>query len=252
LLLSGCGETATKNNGGNGDIGSAELRQRAEAALQNGTTIIDPANDWVPTGNSEDNPSFYPYDVGDITSETFVADDNYLYIKIQTAGVAPTTVQELPTFNGDQVKSITFDITLDTDNNTQTGVLADNGAEVFVSALYKQDDANNIYFDGQSYWYGPTGTEEPEMMRYKVRDYQTAVKWGGFGYDWKIIAIPLKDIGISKDQEITVSAWAEVGSVKYDHASFDILGKGIPNIAGSYGIKINLNAGPTIIDPANQ
>jgi hypothetical protein len=215
--------------GGVGDT-DPELVARAEDMLsEHGVTITDATGDWIWPGNPEDNPSPYPVPWADLTSVTFAVDADYLYVRLTVNGVYPRTEAELPWYGQDQIRKLNIDIGLDTDNNPQTGSLADGGSEVMLgSGMYMAPMCG--WMDMYDFWYGPTGIDTPETERYahmNDRDLVVAA-WGGAGSDYRDIVYPVQYLGLHPGQAIAVNGWDECASVQYEdrHATFDVLGTG--------------------------
>jgi hypothetical protein len=137
-------------------------------------------------------------------------------------GTFPAQAGSFPSFDGDQLHKFGLDVRVDADNDPHTGVLADNGSE-WMTAYGMGDDNGLIHTNYISFSTGPTGTETPELARYQDTIFTDQTQFGGPGYNYFIIALPLAPLRLSKGQEITINAWVEMSSDKFDHASFDVL-----------------------------
>jgi hypothetical protein len=195
---------------------------------EHGVTISDDEGDWIWTGDEEDNHNPYPVPFADLLSVTFAIDDDYLYLRINAAGIYPSSIDELPQYGDDQIRNLAVNICLDTDNNRNTGCFSDGGAEIVLETgmLINPLGGWSASYD---FWYGPTGIELPENERYAHMGNMDLIAgvWGGPGYDYLIIVYPVGELGLSHGQTITVDGWDECGSLQYvhQHATFDTLGR---------------------------
>jgi hypothetical protein len=207
---------------------NAELVSRVEHMLsEHGVTITDAEGDWIWTGLPEDNSSPYPVPWADLLSVTFAVDDDYLYVRINVDGVYPSSITELPWYGEDQVNHLAVSICLDTDNNENTGCLADGGAEVVLDTGMMINPLGE-WEPGYDFWYGPTGVDSPENQRYAHMGNMNLIVavWGGPGFDYLVIVYPVGLLGLHPGQTITVDGWDECESLQYQegHATVDTLG----------------------------
>jgi hypothetical protein len=198
-----------------------------------GVTINDAKGDWIWIGNQEDNPSPYPVPFADFTSATFAVDADYLYVRLTVSGAYPLTEAELPWYGQDQIQKLNINIGLDTDNNRNTGSIADGGSEVMLGSGMMMTP-NCGWMDAYDFMYGPTGILDPENQRYAHpfnRNLITAA-WGGAGFDYRVMVFPVGSLGLHPGQTIAVNGWDECASLQYPgvHATFDVLG---PSRSGS-------------------
>ena len=189
--------------------------------LDHSTEIVDPNQDWIVTGHEEDNSVIYPIDYCDINNMKLGLDNEYLYIKLTVNGTIPEDLSNLPTFSGDQLRGFGTNIGLDTDSNSQTGVISDGGTEAMLGWGIKNEDG--IYRSNSAIRTQPTGTETPEDARYRNVEFNIKIQYGGKGFNFVILAIPLSTLMVTRSQEITLDAWLECSSDRYDHATFDAL-----------------------------
>ena len=214
----------------------------AEQVLATGTKIIDTTNDWTSTGNSWDNPSFYPLDFVDLKEVDIGLDNNFLYVKVVFDGILPSK-ENWPVVNGDNVIMSGYTLNIDMDNNKNTGCICDGGVELKLGAVIKKElglvVANNYDTD-------PSGLNDPEEARY-LGHYNDAVWFAGPGYDYVINVYPLINLNISKGMDVTVIIWTEAMSESYHHTSFDIIGDKIQDsYVMTLPIKIKLGENRTI------
>ena len=214
-----------------------------DGILEHSTEIIDPGQDWIVTGHEEDNHVIYPVDFGDINNLKIGLDDQYLFIKLTMNGTFPEEGGSFPVFDRDQLHKYGFDLRVDTDNNNRTGCLSDNGAE-FMTGYGIAYENGQIHTNWISYSTDPTGTETSELARYKNTVFTNQLQFGGVGHDYFSMAIPLSPLRITRGQEITINAWVEISSDRYDHASFDILCPGsLPFNVSSLACPIEIRLG---------
>ena len=240
LVMSGCGDSYSPNTSapskcqvdwgaGSGDTNPELVARTEHKLLEHGVTIPDAKGDWIWPGNQEDNPSPYPVPFADLIGATFAVDADYLYIRLTVDGVYPRTESELPWYGEDQINKLNVNICLDTDNNKNTGSLADNGSEVMLAADMMTTPLCG-WEDVYDFWYGPTGVDFPETQRYEHTFNRTLVvaAWGGAGFDYRVIVFPVGLLGIRPGQTIAVNGWDECASLQYPerHATFDVLGPG--------------------------
>lgn len=193
-----------------------------EGILQHSTVIVDADQDWILHKPEIDNPILYPVDFGDIHSMKVGVDERYLYIKLEVNGTVPGKGLSFPVFNGDHLMSFGTNLGFDIDNNSMTGCLSDGGTEIMTGYGIKYENGN-IHTNWLSYMTDPTGTETPEDARYKNRIFDQENQYGGEGQNYFILTFPLSVLHLTRGQEITLDAWVEVSSQRYDHASFDML-----------------------------
>jgi hypothetical protein len=244
LIVCGCGETTAPDDtetpvaptacqvdsGWGSGKSDKELVSRAEHMLaMHSVTIADAEGDRFWTGHQEDNPSPYPVPFADLTAATFAVDADYLYVKINVNGTYPASDAELPWYGQDQVRRLSINIGLDTDNNQTTGSPGDKGAEVMLgTGMYVTLGCG--WMDVYDFWYGPTGIETPEQDRWEHMNNRTLVvaAWGGAGYNYRVAVYPVGLLGLSPGQTIAVCGWNECESLLYvqKHATFDVLGPG--------------------------
>jgi hypothetical protein len=209
---------------------NAELVSRVEHMLsEHGVTITDANGDWIWTGDEEDNHSPYPVPWADLLSATFAVDADYLYFRLTVAGVYPSSLAELPWYGEDQINHLSVNICLDTDNNKDTGCLSDGGSELVLETGMMINPMGE-WEPGYDFWYGPTGIELPENQRYAHMGNmdQVVAVWGGLGFNYIVIVLPVGPLGLCPGQTIAVNGWDECSSLQYmhQHATFDVLGPG--------------------------
>jgi hypothetical protein len=200
------------------------IAESARVALASGTKIVDWPQDWVPTGNADDNPSYYSLAFADLKEVDIGMDRNYLYVKSIYYGPWPGSDGEWPVIDGNRITAIAFNVGIDADGNAQTGVIDDGGTEIQVNCGAKY---NMTYGDPRGTFNGyrtnPSGIETPEEKRYLNNYYADAIMLGGPGHDYVVGAYPLKDLALRAGQTVTIMAWLEANSEKYHHADFDPL-----------------------------
>ncbi|HNW60268.1 MAG TPA: FISUMP domain-containing protein [bacterium] len=192
-----------------------------DEVLGHATVIEDPEADWVVTGQEGDNPGIYPAAYVDIDRLELGVDDTWLFVRLTMHGAFPADAAELPVFAGDSLTGFNLNLALDTDNNSRTGCLADNGAELLLG--YGLQIFNGSLQAGTGYAADPTGIDSPESARYRKHIYPLEVNFGGMGTRYYTMAIPLVHIRLVRDQAITINAWTEAPSAKYHHGCFDRL-----------------------------
>jgi hypothetical protein len=218
-----------------------------ESILEHSTEIDDPARDWIVTGHEHDNSVIYPVDFGDINNLKIGSDDQTLYIKLTVNGTFPGQGSGFPIIDGDQLIKMNFNMPLDTDNNNQTGCISDGGAEITIGYGIAYENGQ-IHTNYPSYFTEPTGTETPEQARYLNNLFIDQIQFGGEGHNYFIMTMPLSALKITNGQEITIHAWVEVSSDRYDHASFDPLCPGsLLFDYPSLGCPIKITLGENII-----
>jgi len=193
-----------------------------EGILEHSTEIVDASRDWILHKPEIDNPVLYPVDFGDIHNMKIGLDDQYLFIKLTMNGTIPGAGLNFPVFDGDQLLSFGTNLGFDTDNNPRTGSISDGGTEIMTGYGVKFENGN-IHTNWLSYMTDPTGTETPEDARYRNRIFGQQSRYGGEGQNYFIMTFLLPPLKLAKGQEITIDAWVEVSSQRYDHASFDTL-----------------------------
>lgn len=207
-----------------------ELVSRAECMLaEHGVTINDAQGDWIWTGHQEDNPAPYPVPFADLAAATFAVDADYLYLRLTANGTYPRAEAELPWYGQDQVRKLSINIGLDTDNNEHTGSPGDKGAEVMLGTAMRMTETCG-WMDVYDFWYGPTGIETPENKRWEHMNNRKLMvaAWGGAGSDYRVMVYPVGLLGLRPGQTIAVCGWNECDSLQYpnSHATFDVLGPG--------------------------
>jgi hypothetical protein len=244
LMIFGCGETTAPDDpetpaapsacqvdsGWGSGKSDKELVARAEHMLAaHGVTIADAVGDWYWTGHQEDNPSPYPVPFADFVTATFAVDADYLYVKINVNGTYPASETELPWYGQDQIRKLSINIALDTDNNEYTGSPGDKGAELMLGTAMWTTPACG-WIDIYDFWYGPTGIETPEQDRWEHMNNRKLVvaAWGGAGFTYRVMVYPAGLLGLRPGQTIAVCGWNECDSLLYPnkHATFDVLGPG--------------------------
>jgi hypothetical protein len=162
--------------------------------LAHSIEIVDPPRDWIVTGHAEDNHVIYPVDIGDINNMKIGMDDQRLYLELTMNGTFPAQGGSFPAFDGDQLHKFGLNVRVDTDNDPHTGVISDNGSE-FMTAYGIAYENGQIHTNWISFSTEPTGTETPELARYKNTIFTDQTVFGGPGYDYSIIVLPLPPCG---------------------------------------------------------
>lgn len=221
-----------------------EFKAQAEAALAKGTILEDGKDDWVTTGYEGDNPSFYKVSWIDIKSVVFGTDEEYFYLKWIFNGKLPSSLPDWSSFNGDQLKSVGFNIYIDTDNEQGVGGDTRLFGEIAIYGF--------INSPGPEYPFGISFLTNPVSKPYIPEDeayensYDAIYKWGGPGFDYVAVAAPLNILNIKKDQTVTVNIWAEAESEQYHHATFDTINLTDPNEDDATKIQIKLGTSEVI------
>lgn len=225
---------------------------KAQDALSYGVTIEDESAGFFPlSGKEEDgrdnNEDPYPLPFVDFKSITLGADDQYLYIKEEFYGEFPKTANELPIFDNDKIRGMSIALNINTDNNQSTGSPDDEGAEALLAGgVYYNTNPPSV----RHYFFtDPTGIQWPEDQRWKSH-HEEGLVFGGPGYTYIIHAYPLEELGITENQEITISVASETESDKYHHAAYDPVQIG--NESGKMPSKIKIKLGNAMVTPSTS
>jgi len=196
----------------------AEMQNLAEQAFIAGITIEDNENDFAQMGekpgDSEEkpnNPVAYPLAYADVKSVTLGADEEYLYCKMEFWGKIPNQPAEI---GDDKISGTGIKVNITNSKGEDQEIWMLGFGYLPVLDL---PTLNTYYF------YGPTGIQEPEDKRFSGRGGDSKIA-GGAGTDYVMGALPLAHTGMSLGQEIFFSVSVETASLKYDHATVDVLG----------------------------
>lgn len=245
------GSGTTYTEGETFTIGSADVtlyakwfptEEDALAALSVGTKIFDGTSDYVGL-HGIPNPEAYYLDFADLTEADFGVDSYYLYTKYTFVGTWPVSDDDWPNVDGDQVYDFGCTAFFDTDNDSQTGIIDDSGAEIMTEIGYRMDEP---YFHTIKVDPNPDNEPgDPEEGRYLTSyDSNYSFVFGGSGYNYVIVAYPLLYVGLSPGQDVTEITKCEGTSENWNDVSYDPLG-----ITGNYDerrIPITLGQNETI------
>ncbi|MCR4398303.1 MAG: copper amine oxidase N-terminal domain-containing protein [Firmicutes bacterium] len=198
----------------------------AEKALAHPNAVIsDAPGDYraAPEGAPQGGTYFFP--AIDLARVTVASDRESLYIKVLLNGVIPTSPVTAEGFN--QVNGMKIRIALDTDRNTETGVVADRGAEALITYnvnLQAGRETASFYsgLAGGVESTGATGTAFGNAAEVKyARQKIGRIVDGGMGSSYVTMAFYLQDLGIQRGSEFDLYATAAASTPNWSAFSFD-------------------------------
>ena len=197
----------------------------AEKAFSKAVHVADGAGDWISTGNPGDNPGFFRLDCVDLRGVDLAMDADYLYVRFNLGGAIPAKGADCP-LDGDTLTGLAYNISFDLDNNRTTGSRGNAGAEALFTCSFIVVQNTGKMRDSRYYSVGPTGLDQEDkafQRRVDLEPNKDVRVWGGIESDYILTALPLSDVPVIPGQAISISVWAEAGSAKYHHATFDVL-----------------------------
>jgi hypothetical protein len=186
---------------------SAEQRQKAEKALQNGIKIEDAKGDFV-----SDFKLIMPADQilqFDTKSIEYGADDQYLYRKCSYRAVAEENL--VLAGHGDIQMNCSSALYID----RQQPKAVKWGEEKYHMLTTNYDYAENLLGIELSINM-PEGATEEDMnnsgVQYSIKRPFGGLVYGGVGYDYVLAAWPLSELGLKSDDAVTIFSSTEEGA----------------------------------------
>ncbi len=198
-----------------------ELSRKVEEKLDDifSVTQIDLIGDFANPGGGEPPTGVYEYGPVDLVEVKVGSDDECLYLKVEMASEIPCKSQV--SLDGTKIGTMSFDIALNSDQDTTTGCPVYNGSELLVGfhVMFEENKADLEPF----YFSGATGVDIDEETRFSIWGSGEVVS-GGVGHNFVVLKYKLSRLGLSKGMTIDVeSCSSESESEMWHHYSFDVM-----------------------------
>lgn len=186
--------------------------------IENSLALVftDSSNDYINPGEGYPPAGVYSFTPIDQYQTYMGVRNNRLYIKWTLGGNIPSRQESL---EGNTIKSVTYNMAIDTDNNTGNGW---SGAETHLQLNITYDDDGKMWITP---WfranYLDAGGNEGNFEA--TGDGVLYSSNGGLGKNYFIISYSLDDLlgTVSLGQNVNFNFWSEAESNLWHHFSFD-------------------------------
>jgi hypothetical protein len=193
------------------------------------TSFSDPSGDQIALPPEMDAPPYSgPVDFPpvDITGISVGVDGDFLYMRVDYAGIIPSHVIVIPPDGEVEEQSVGnqgMNIALNVDGDAQTGGGGEgvDGIDIFFAVGFDYGISHNVYVN----WDFPDGD-----VHHNQHHAEGELGEGGPGYDYALVRYDISDLGsfFPRGQTVDIGSWSEAesfnadGSLKYHHFAFDL------------------------------